>query len=253
MNHYDFGHSDVEQIKNEIAKRLKLKAGKIVFDGKKLIITLKGEPGKTPKKGVDYDDGEPGKTPQKGEDYFDGEAGKPPAHQWDGTKIRFQNPDKTWGQWVDLKGKGGDEGYTPVKGVDYRDGEDGETPVKGVDYKDGEPGKTPKKHADYFDGKPGKPPGHEWDGTKLRFQNPDGTWGPWVDLKGKGGDKGYTPKKGVDYDDGEPGKTPVKGEDYRDGEDAKLPESVTMTVITDVKLIDGNLSVKRQDVKFYKD
>lgn len=29
------------------------------------------------------------------------------------------------------------DGYTPVKGVDYRDGVDGYTPVKGVDYFDG--------------------------------------------------------------------------------------------------------------------
>lgn len=126
VGQYDFRQSDIEQIKNEIAKKLKIKDGKIVFDGKKIIITMKGKPGVTPQKGLDY---------------YDGKSGKPPAHQWEGTKIRFQNPDGTWGQWVDLKGKPGDKGKTPKKGVDYFDGEDGETPVKGVDYKDGEPGK----------------------------------------------------------------------------------------------------------------
>lgn len=30
-------------------------------------------------------------------------------------------------------------------------------------------------------------PDHEWDGTKLRFERPDGTWGEWVDLKGATG------------------------------------------------------------------
>ncbi len=25
-------------------------------------------------------------------------------------------------------------------------------------------------------------PAHEWDGSKIRFQNPDGSWGDWVDL-----------------------------------------------------------------------
>lgn len=30
----------------------------------------------------------------------------------------------------------------------------------------------------------GRPPRHEWRGTKLRFENPDGTWGEWVDLQG---------------------------------------------------------------------
>lgn len=37
----------------------------------------------------------------------------------------------------------GEDGYTPIKGVDYFDGRDGYTPKKGVDYFDGEPGKTP--------------------------------------------------------------------------------------------------------------
>jgi hypothetical protein len=41
------------------------------------------------------------------------------------------------------------------------------------------------------DGKDGKrgpigpTPKHEWDGTKIRFENPDGSWGSWTDLKGK--------------------------------------------------------------------
>jgi len=79
-------------------------------------VTLRhGEPGYTPKKGVDYFDGEPGYTPKKGVDYFDGEPG-----------------------------------YTPVKGKDYFDGEPGYTPVKGKDYFDGEPGYTPVKGKDYW-------------------------------------------------------------------------------------------------------
>ena len=68
------------------------------------------------------------------------------------------------------KGEDGDDGYTPVKGVDYFDGKDGYTPVKGVDYTDGADGKTPVKGVDYFDGK-----------------------------------DGYTPVKGIDYFDGNDG------------------------------------------------
>lgn len=56
-----------------------------------------------------------------------------------------------------LKGDKGDDGYTPVKGVDYFDGEPGYTPQKGIDYFDGEPGYTPVKGVDYFDGEPGEP------------------------------------------------------------------------------------------------
>lgn len=85
---------------------------------------IKGDPGYTPIKGVDYFDGKDGYTPIKGVDYFDGR-----------------------------------DGYTPVKGVDYFDGEkgnDGYTPVKGIDYfdgkdgKDGKDGYTPVKGTDYF-------------------------------------------------------------------------------------------------------
>jgi len=32
-------------------------------------------------------------------------------------------------------------------------------------------------------GAPGAPPEHEWDGTRLRFKNPNGTWGEYVELK----------------------------------------------------------------------
>lgn len=39
-----------------------------------------------------------------------GDVGERPAHEWDGTKIRFQNKDGTWGKWTDLKGKDGQTG-----------------------------------------------------------------------------------------------------------------------------------------------
>lgn len=38
------------------------------------------------------------------------------------------------------------------------------------------------------DGNDGKAPVHEWNGTALKFQNPDGSWGQEVDLKGPKGD-----------------------------------------------------------------
>jgi hypothetical protein len=50
----------------------------------------------------------------------------------------------------------GEDGYTPIKGVDYFDGKDGYTPIKGVDYFDGHDGYTPVKGVDYFDGKDGR-------------------------------------------------------------------------------------------------
>lgn len=39
-------------------------------------------------------------------------------------------------------------------------------------------------------GDTGPMPDHEWKGSKLRFEKPDGTWGEYVDLKGKPGKDG---------------------------------------------------------------
>lgn len=39
-------------------------------------------------------------------------------------------------------------------------------------------------------GADGHTPAHEWKGSKLRFEKPDGTWGEWVDLRGKPGKDG---------------------------------------------------------------
>lgn len=44
----------------------------------------------------------------------------------------------------------------------------------------------------YCSGPEGKPPVHEWNGTTLRFQNPDGSWGDSVNLIGPKGTKGDT-------------------------------------------------------------
>ena len=38
------------------------------------------------------------------------------------------------------------------------------------------------------DGKPGLPPAHEWNGTLIRFKNPDGSWGEWKNLQGPPGE-----------------------------------------------------------------
>lgn len=37
-------------------------------------------------------------------------------------------------------------------------------------------------------GPQGKTPGHEWDGTKVRFEKSDGTFGDWIDLAGPPGE-----------------------------------------------------------------
>ncbi len=86
------------------------------------------------------------------------------------------------------KGDPGNDGYTPVKGVDYFDGEkgdpgnDGHTPVKGVDYFDGAPGEIGPTGLTGPKGDPG-------------IQGPQGEPGP----SGQDGADGHTPVKGVDY------------------------------------------------------
>ncbi|HRP29362.1 MAG TPA: hypothetical protein PLG77_13110 [Burkholderiaceae bacterium] len=63
-----------------------------------------------------------------------------------------------------------------------KDGARGERGPKGDK---GEPGEQ---------GPPGPKPRHEWDGSKLRFEKPSGSWGEWSDLRGP---QGYAGGGGV--------------------------------------------------------
>lgn len=77
-----------------------------------------------------------------------GKDGMPPAHEWDGTRIRFKNPNGSWGAWVDL-----------IAEIENK-GDKGDT---------------------------GPMPEHEWNGTSIRFKLDEDTWGAWVDLRGQQG------------------------------------------------------------------
>jgi hypothetical protein len=61
---------------------------------------------------------------------------------------------------------------------DNNPGPQGEPGPQGDPGEPGEPGDT------------GPAPAHEWDDTQLRFQNPDGSWGDYTDLKGEPGAAG---------------------------------------------------------------
>lgn len=99
----------------------------------------------------------------------------------------------------------------PIKGLDYFDGKNGKDAdpkkvaielksskmfMKAVEGKDGK-SVTPTQVADQLKNDPsfvdkvtgekGDKPKHEWKKTKLRFENPDGSWGQWVELKGLDG------------------------------------------------------------------
>lgn len=79
-------------------------------------------------------------------------------------------------------GRTGNDGYTPVKGVDYFDGANGYTPIKGVDYFDGKDGRTPIPGVDFP-----------------------------IPKDGDDGREGHTPIPGIDF------PIPKNGKDGRDG------------------------------------
>lgn len=45
-----------------------------------------------------------------------GETGPAPEHEWVGSRLRFKNPDGTWGQLIDLKGDKGKDGAKGDRG-----------------------------------------------------------------------------------------------------------------------------------------
>lgn len=105
-------------------------------------------------------------------------------------------------------GQHGKPGVQGVEGVTGKNGKDGKQGLTGV------PGFVGLRGQAGFDGKPGPQgekgiignvgpqgdrgpqgetgpaPKHEWLGFKLRFENPDGSWGKYTDLKGPKGDRG---------------------------------------------------------------
>jgi hypothetical protein len=56
-------------------------------------------------------------------------------------------------------------------------------------------------------GPQGLPPAHEWLGTMLRFQNPNGSWGNYTDLQGPQGEQGAQGVQGPPGPQGSPGPT----------------------------------------------
>lgn len=90
-----------------------------------------------------------------------------------------------------IQGLPGNDGYTPIKNIDYFDGEKGDTGDSAyqVWLSQGNIGTV----ADYLlslkgdTGAKGDKPNHQWTGTSLQMENPDGSWGDPVDLKGEPG------------------------------------------------------------------
>jgi hypothetical protein len=82
----------------------------------------------------------------------------------------------TFDQWLQtLRGPSGERGAQGEQGIEGKQGPQGPRGPEGPR------GPT---------GPVGPRPDHEWKGTELRFENPDGSWGDYVDLQGPKGERG---------------------------------------------------------------
>ena len=161
--------------------------------------------------------GPQGNIGPKGDQGIRGPDGRSLEFIWDGTSLGVKLEGESSYQYVNLKGdkgskgdkgdKGpkGDDGYTPVKGIDYFDGEKGEKGDRGPQ---GERGPKGDKGDTGSQGLKGDKPAHQWDATRLRFENPNGVWGSYIDLIGPQGLKGDRGEKG---ETGEQGPQGVQG------------------------------------------
>lgn len=102
---------------------------------------------------------------------------------------------------IGLTGPKGDKGDVGLQGPQGLQGPKGDTGLQGI--------QGPK-------GDKGDKPAHQWSGTSLRFENPDGTYGTYVNLKGEKGDKGDIGPQGPVGDTGPKGEQGPPGESGSD-------------------------------------
>ena len=93
-------------------------------------------------------------------------------------------PQSTLKGMTGLQGIQGESGYQGNQGLKGETGDRGEAGPKGDQGDTGLQG--PK-------GSIGPVPAHNWDGTKLSFQLPNGLWGDFVELQGADGKEGKLP------------------------------------------------------------
>ena len=88
------------------------------------------------------------------------------------------------------QGPAGPKGDPGIQGPEGPQGPQGE---KGATGDPGPKGDTGDAGPAGANGAPGLPPEHEWQGTALRFKEPDGSWGQAVDLRGPAGSSATVP------------------------------------------------------------
>lgn len=87
-------------------------------------------------------------------------------------------------------GPRGEDGGVGPRGATGEGGPAGPTGPRGAPGRDGSPGADGKDGADGERGPVGPMPRHQWRGTNLRFEKPDGTWGKYTNLEGPPGKAG---------------------------------------------------------------
>lgn len=132
--------------------------------------------------------------PVPGEPGTPGKDGVGLQYNWQSTKLGVKREDEATFIYTDLQGPKGDKGDTGPQGERGIQGE------RGLQGPKGDKGDTGPK---------GDKPAHQWLETKLQFENPDGTWGALVDLKGEQGPEGPPGPKGDKGDKGDPGEAEV--------------------------------------------
>jgi len=74
--------------------------------------SLRGDKGERGSDGINGKDGQQGQRGPQGPQGPTGPAGPMPNHEWKGTELRFELPDGSWGQYVNLQGPAGKGGTT---------------------------------------------------------------------------------------------------------------------------------------------
>lgn len=134
-----------------------------------------------------------GRDGRNGRDGAPGLPGPMPRHEWDGTKLRFQRTDNTWGEWVDLEGQIGPDGKSAYE-LAVKEGFDGDLTAWIYSLK-GENGLS-----------------------AFELSGFQGTVTEWIEsLKGEQGPKGDKGAPGKDGKDGRNGFDGIDGQDGKPG------------------------------------
>ena len=96
----------------------------------------------------------------------------------------------------DLKGPRGRRGRRGAQGPEGDQGLPGEPGAQGRQGEVGPRGPTGERGPKGDKGDTGPPPEHQWKETKIRFKQPNGTWGPYVNIKGDTGGRGASGRSG---------------------------------------------------------